>query len=314
VGQPVNFVNLSGGEPPLNHAWDMGDGTVLTSTHPSHSYDAAGTYLVQLTTSNAFGSATTSWELTVGVPPAVDFMLPAAMPAGSTVTLNAVDDGSATAFRWDLGDGTALDGRDVSHVFRNVGDHYVTLTAENLYGEATTGRWITVTPGQWTLFLPVAAVVTTPPDPPRQPGEPLPEQPALAAEASLPEQLLWYVNEARRLHGIAPVDYSYELSIAAQQHTGDMAAYGYTGHTGSDGSAPADRLQRFGYQGDYGGEATGWGFDAAMPVVEFWVNSPAHRDIILNPYVQEIGVGFTVDFNAPNVWYWTVEFGIRRAN
>ena len=312
VNQPVSFVNLSGGEPPLSYVWDMGDGTVLTSTNPAHAYGAVGTYLVQLTTSNAYGSATTSWELAVGEPPAADFILPETAPAGTQLTLTAVHDGTASAFRWDLGDGTQLEGPEITHAFRNTGAYFVTLTSENGYGTATSGRWINVTAGQWTLFLPTTTIRTSPVTPDAVPGAPLPEQEPLAEDAALPVQLLWYINEARRLHGLPPVGYNYELSIAAQQHTNDMAAFGYTGHTGSDGSLPPERLLRYGYAGEYAGESTAWGFDRAVPVVEFWVNSPDHRHMILNPAATEVGVGFTVDFNAPNVWYWTVEFGTRR--
>ena len=67
-----------------------------------------------------------------------------------------------------------------------------------------------------------------------------------------------------------------------------------------------------GYAGSYAGEATAWGYDDPVPVVEFWVNSPGHRGIILNPEATEVGLGFAVNFNASSVWYWTVEFGVNR--
>jgi hypothetical protein len=47
----------------------------------------------------------------------------------------------------------------------------------------------------------------------------------------------------------------------------------------------------------------------ALEAVEFWLNSPPHRRILLNRNATEVGVGYTVSFNAPNVWYWTAEFG-----
>ena len=43
--------------------------------------------------------------------------------------------------------------------------------------------------------------------------------------------------------------------------------------------------------------------------MEFWVNSPSHRRIILNQYATDIGMGFTTDYGSPNIWYWTAEFG-----
>ena len=59
----------------------------------------------------------------------------------------------------------------------------------------------------------------------------------------------------------------------------------------------------------YAGEATAWGFADPRQAVEFWVNSPGHRPIILNRYTSEVGLGYTVDYVAPSVWYWTAEFG-----
>lgn len=138
----------------------------------------------------------------------------------------------------------------------------------------------------------------------------LPPQAELAQDATLAEQLLWYVNEARRLHGLPPLAYNYELSIAAQQHTLDMSQNPDIMHIGSDGSRPAERQRRFGYLGAYGGEAVAWGWESPIPVVEFWVNSPPHRILILNPDADEIGVGHTADGRAPNIWYWAIEFGI----
>ena len=78
--------------------------------------------------------------------------------------------------------------------------------------------------------------------------------------ASQAEQLLWYINEARRLHQLPSIEYVYEMSVAAQRHTEDMATNQFTGHKGSDGSKPYDRLALYGYAGRYGGEATAWGF------------------------------------------------------
>jgi uncharacterized protein YkwD len=137
----------------------------------------------------------------------------------------------------------------------------------------------------------------------------LPQSP-LSVEASEAEQLLWFINEARRLHGLAPLTYNYELSIAAQMHTEDLVGNPAIMHDGSDGSMPPERQKRYGYQGIYGGEAVAWGFDRAAPVVEFWVNSPPHRILILNPNAREVGVGYYADGRAPNIWYWTAEFGI----
>ena len=67
----------------------------------------------------------------------------------------------------------------------------------------------------------------------------------------------------------------------------------------------------FNYDGGYAGEATAWGFDEPRQAVEFWVNSPSHRGLILNPYATDVGVGYVYDTTTANFWYWTAEFGNR---
>jgi uncharacterized protein YkwD len=129
--------------------------------------------------------------------------------------------------------------------------------------------------------------------------------------ATAAEQLFIYVNEARRLFELPPLAYAQELSAAAQYHTQDKAYYPDAFHTGTDGTAPAERLLRHGFAGGYAGEATAWGFPDAREAVEFWINSDAHRSIILNRYATDVGVGYTEDYETRNVWHWTAEFGNR---
>ncbi len=53
----VQFTDRSGGLP-TSWAWDLGDGTTSTEQNPGHVYQAAGTYTVSLTATNAQGSDT----------------------------------------------------------------------------------------------------------------------------------------------------------------------------------------------------------------------------------------------------------------
>ena len=52
---------------------------------------------------------------------------------------NATADG-ATSYRWDFGDGTNSTAQNVSKSFTAEGDYFVTLTAENEFGDTTIGR------------------------------------------------------------------------------------------------------------------------------------------------------------------------------
>jgi uncharacterized protein YkwD len=87
-----------------------------------------------------------------------------------------------------------------------------------------------------------------------------------------------------------------------------MVVNKFMSHTGSDGSTPQQREQRWGYYGRYWGEIIGGGTPSIS--VTWWMNEPGHRDMVLGtnwPYV-DYGVGyaycagqgwFTVDFGAP---------------
>lgn len=322
INQPVVFLNQSGGQPPLRYAWDFGDGVVSTERQPVHHYTEYGVYQVRLAVENEYGRAENSVSITVGPAPVADMLIDETGRSGEPIFAQAFGDSSVQAFRWEMGDGRRHEGTQISHIYDRAGQYWVTLTAVNQYGQTQISRWVEIQSGLMRLFLPLVLVdlldshlldsdqAETNPlaltD--LEPAERL--QPLnLPSSMTQAERLFHYINEARRLYNLPPLAYQYELSVAAQSHTQDMANARFTGHTGSDGSTPAVRLARHGYPGGYTGEATAWGMDRAIRVVQFWLDSPSHRPIILNEIATEVGVGYTVDFNAPNVWYWTAEFG-----
>jgi uncharacterized protein YkwD len=92
------------------------------------------------------------------------------------------------------------------------------------------------------------------------------------------------VNQLRQTCGAIGDDPG--LTAAAQRHANDMLKNGVGGHTGSDGSSPAARIADAGYtRTGYTGEIVYWGTgSAATPsaALDLWMESPAHRAIILN--------------------------------
>jgi uncharacterized protein YkwD len=330
VDQTVRFINHSGGLPPLSYLWDFGDGFSSNEREPTHAFGARGDYRVGLTVQSASGQDTFVWPLTVGAPPTLRAEIPGAADAGAEFVAQAFVDDFATAVRWDMGDGQQYEGSIVRHAYALGGDRTVVVRAESPFGTSEVRQTIAirssttravfipllvfpamssdqVTPEQATTQSNVTAIAA---ERRYEAFEPVVLAPApLSENASEAEQLFWYINEARRLHGLPPLTYVHNLSVAAQRHTEDMAVNQFTGHQGSDGSMPYERLPLYGYEGAYGGEATAWGFEDARLAVEFWVNSPSHRRIILNERALALGVGYTVDFKAPNVWYWVAEFG-----
>lgn len=318
VNQPITFVNQSGGELPLTYLWNFGDGSTSTEASPVHTYAFPGTYQVQLIAGNAYGQSSALQMVTIGPQATAELLIEEVAVAGQLLSGQILADGSATRILWDMGDGQGYEGGQMNHVYWSAGDYLVTVTVSNDYGDTQLSRWVHVEPGILFLYLPVitnsdpaggapAGALASVPQ-----GElatPFVLQPLeLPATTTPVEGLFIYVNEARRQFNVPALNYVYELSVAAQTQSNDMAAYGYTGHAGSDGSSPAWRIRQAGYPGGYGGEAAAWGMPTAVEAVEFWVNSPAHRNIILNPAATDLGVGYTINFDAPNIWYWVAEF------
>lgn len=330
--QAVEFVNQSGGRGPLQTIWEFGDGTTSSETNPKHAYNAPGIYQIHLTVINQYGRSEAYGSVTVGGAPAVNIQVPESVSAGDPLQMQAVGDESVTRYQWDFGDGRLVEGAQIAPTFNFSGDYYITLTAFNEYGQTSTGQWINVRPGTLRSFLPLIfkspqteGTVVSIARPVEQggAGEGLPDVPLdqpfvmtpleLPVSMSMTDQLIVYVNEARRQFGLRPLVQTPTLTAAAQAHALDMAKFKYTGHVGSDGSAPIERFVQYQYSGGYAGEATAWGFEHPYQAVEFWVNSPGHRKIILNENATDLGVGYTVDYRAPSVWYWTTEYGNRFA-
>jgi uncharacterized protein YkwD len=124
-----------------------------------------------------------------------------------------------------------------------------------------------------------------------------------ASPAEIRAQVLRLVNEARsrsrrcggeRFAPAAPLAPSRALDDAALRHARDMARHDYFDHTGRDGSQPKQRLARTGYRSRLTGENIAFGPESAEEVVEGWLASPGHCANIMEPRIEEMGIGFAV--------------------
>lgn len=118
------------------------------------------------------------------------------------------------------------------------------------------------------------------------------------------------INSERALRGLPPLRPNEQLATAAQGHAEDMAAHRGMVHTGSDGSDGGERIRAAGYDWRKWGEITGWGFGGdASAMVEWWLKSPDHAPYMLDPEMQDIGVGYVYAPGSQWDSYWTVNFG-----
>ncbi|MES4892406.1 CAP domain-containing protein [Streptomyces sp. NPDC096012] len=141
---------------------------------------------------------------------------------------------------------------------------------------------------------------------PAAPAAPSTSKPTATA-SGVTAQIVQLVNAERAKAGCQDLTLNPELTKAAQAHSADMAAHQNMSHTGSDGSAPGDRITRAGYTWSSYGENVAYGYATAEQVMAGWMSSPGHRANILNCSFKEIGVGLA----QPNS-YWTQDFGTPR--
>lgn len=122
------------------------------------------------------------------------------------------------------------------------------------------------------------------------------------AAASVQQQVLKLVNENRRRGGCDAMTLDGRLSTAANRHAADMARRGYFAHESPNGDGAGDRVEDAGYDWKRYGENIARGADSAHEVVDGWMNSPAHRDNIMDCRFLEMGLGLAFDDERTPYW------------
>lgn len=141
-------------------------------------------------------------------------------------------------------------------------------------------------------------------------------------QAQLVQSVIDLTNVERTNRGLSPLTHNSTLSQAAQAHAEDMLNRNFFDHVTPDGISASDRIEASGYlepyyecqcSKSYGvGENIAKGQETASEVVITWMNSPDHRDNILNPDFSEIGIGIIpVSIEDTNFrgYFWVQKFG-----
>lgn len=136
-------------------------------------------------------------------------------------------------------------------------------------------------------------------------------------------ELLRLHNEIRAEHSVVQFCVHNELMIAAQGHAEDMMSRGFYAHETPEGVTPAARVSNAGYDfvttgennnminKSYSGEPDR---DELKDAVKSWMESPGHRDNMLNPAFREVGIGLSTGSYAGEpgtTTMYVVEFGSR---
>jgi uncharacterized protein YkwD len=112
------------------------------------------------------------------------------------------------------------------------------------------------------------------------------------------------------------------MTSAAYEHSQDIGVNGYFSHDTPSGVTPWTRMQNAGYT-QPAAENIAEGYRTPQEVVNGWMNSPGHRQNILNCSYKAAGVGYydgpsksapangaqnTSGSNSAGPW-WTEDFG-----
>lgn len=123
-----------------------------------------------------------------------------------------------------------------------------------------------------------------------------------------PAELVTAHNVARIGAGVEPLIGCVELHNAARDHAVWLRDNNSSGHTGSGGSSPSERIALAGFVGP-AGENVAVGVPTVQGVMQGWMASPGHRANILAPHWTHIGVGYAQRGDGHFQHFWVVTFG-----
>lgn len=147
--------------------------------------------------------------------------------------------------------------------------------------------WIYV--GQ-VLQIPDRSTPTTPPN----------------SVSTFEKRVLDLTNAERAKAGLAPLKLNAELSRVARFKSQDMRDRNYFSHTSPTYGSPFTMMRNFGIRFTAAGENIAAGYTTPESVVKGWMNSPGHRQNIMNPSYNKLGVGYAAGGSYRH--YWTQMF------
>jgi hypothetical protein len=106
----------------------------------------------------------------------------------------------------------------------------------------------------------------------------------------LPRVLVDLTNIYRTSSKLGNLTVNPILEEAARRKARDMAQKAYFAHISPEGVTPWYWFEETGYDFTYAGENLAINFSDSQDVVQAWMDSPGHRDNILNKYFTEIGI------------------------
>jgi uncharacterized protein YkwD len=145
--------------------------------------------------------------------------------------------------------------------------------------------------------------------------------PTTASLARAAAATVCLIDGRRAAHGLAPLRANQALARAARWHSRRMVAQRSFAHVEPGGDGPAQRIAATGYlRGARSwrlGETIAWGtgsYATPRAIVRGWMASPPHRATLLDPGLQNVGVGVAAgapDGSAGRAATYTADLGER---
>lgn len=117
------------------------------------------------------------------------------------------------------------------------------------------------------------------------------------------------INAYRKEKGLKPLKLNAELSMAAKNHSKDLAKWDRISHYGSDGSNPWDRVKRAGFNAKVAAENVGTGQTSITEVLKGWQTSPGHNKNLLLAEADQMGIALVQDPKTEFKTFWTLVVG-----
>jgi len=124
--------------------------------------------------------------------------------------------------------------------------------------------------------------------------------------------LVSMLNQTRQSLGLGTLTENAKLDQAAELKAEDMVQNGYFNHTSPSGTTPWYWFTQSGYNYKYAGENLAIGYFESEEVYTAWLNSPSHKENIVNPHYTEVGTAVLEGFGSNNAIVVVQLFGSQK--
>ncbi|WP_318616033.1 CAP domain-containing protein [Sporosarcina sp. YIM B06819] len=122
----------------------------------------------------------------------------------------------------------------------------------------------------------------------------------IEVDRAVERQIFELTNVYRKKHGVDEVFSDYHLGEVARKHSEDMVRENYFSHESPVTGNLADRLKEAKIEHRKAGENIASNYVDAIEAVHGWLNSPAHRNVLLDKDFTHLGTGAYGKFYTQN--------------